>query len=152
MKPCTWQIACRTLILAGITTLTACTGNAPRDTAQTSHPGSQAPVSGQSYFFQVLENKQVSVQYRTDSSEACLKMRQNMLVAAEKSAPGRGAKEMTDNLVCAPQPSMMSHTLASNADVQFASRAGCEHYAIVKGLMPPRPMPGAKPVCVPVRR
>lgn len=152
MKKCTWQACGQALILVSITILSACTGNAPRDTAQTPRPGSQTPISGQSYFFQVLENKQVSVQYRTDSSEACLKMRQNMLIAAEKSAPGRGAKEMTDNLLCAPQPSTMSYTLASSADVQFASRAGCEHYAIVKGLMPPRPAPGAKPVCVPVRR
>lgn len=152
MKTCTWQACSQALILVSIIMLSACTGNAPRDTATTPRPGSQTTISGQSYFFQVLENKQVSVQYRTDSSEACLKMRQNMLVAAEKSAPGRGAKEMTDNLLCAPQPSPMSYTLASSADVQFASRAGCEHYAVVKGLMPPRPAPGTKPVCVPVRR
>lgn len=141
-----WQLTGRTLTLALLLALEACSTNTPRSSSQPQTGGSSEQ------FFQVSENGHLAVQIRCESTEACLKMRQATLNAAEKSAPGRGAKEMTNNLSCTPVRAPLPYTLANNGDIQFATREGCEHYAIVKGLMPPHPLPGSKPVCVSVRK
>jgi len=115
-------------------------------------PGSAEPTLPGRYL-QVLEKGRVTVQLNTDGTETCQGLRQGMLNAAEKANPGKGAKEMAGNVRCADQAQELAYALkAQNLDYQFASQEGCEHYAIVKGLLPPRPAPGTKSPCVPQAR
>lgn len=123
----------------------ATTNGGPPD-ARTSFDNS---ATAQNYL-QVFEKGRVSVQLRTDNQDNCQRIRQDMLNAAEKASPGSGAKEMAPNLVCSNQPQDLAFALKlQNLDYQFASREACEHYAIVKGLYPPRPAPGTKSPCLP---
>ena len=102
---------------------------------------------------QVLEKGRVTVQLRTTSPEQCKKTRQDMLKSAEKASPGKGAQQMAASLLCTRQAQELPYSIRlQNLDYQFASREGCERYAVAKGLYPPKPAPGTKSPCFATRQ